>query len=76
MKLLNGEQIENNQWFSEKELKNMEKKKKLKIIGQEDKGEWDVNDSLSVKLMVKNMKTVEVKVFQLNSEEYYLKHMK
>lgn len=54
----------------------MEKKKKLKIIGQEDKGEWDVNDSLSVKLMVKNMKTVEVKVFQLNSEEYYLKHMK
>lgn len=62
MKLLKGEETETNKWFSENELKKLEQKKKLKIV-EKEKGEWNVNDTLSVKLKVKNMDRVEVKVF-------------
>lgn len=43
---------------------------------QEMRKDFGVEDKVEVAVRIKNIKQVEVKVFQLNSQEYYLKKKK
>lgn len=72
VRLLQGEKVENaEEVLTKAVLDKLVQKKKLVIRPR--KQDLDPEEGVTVSVMVKNIKTVELKVFQLNSEEYYLK---